>query len=403
MPLFTYRAVTEEGVVVQGMEEAASAIEAARQITDRRLMPVDVAETRAKEGLFKRLGFRRRVPAALLSRLFGNIESLLDAGIPLTSSLHLVADQLENRRLASALEDIAFRVEHGKTFAEAVQAHRDVIPTLFASLIRAGEESGKLPEVMNRLVEYVERESETKRKVTEAMIYPCIVLVIGVSVTTLILVYMVPRFVGILESSGVPLPGPTKVLMMVSSGLRRFGLYGLGGIVAGGVVLSRMLRRRRWRLVRDRTLLAIPLLGDLIRKAAIARFSKTLGTLLGSGVPLLPALELVGPTYGNRRLEEANHGLLRSIEGGSNLTGAIRKEDVFPRMVVEMVAVGESTGTLDRMLQKIGGFYDKEVERATRRMTLALEPALIVVLGVVVGYVALALILPMLKAVSSLG
>lgn len=403
MPLFTYRAVTDDGIVVNGMEEAASAVDAARKIEDRHLMPVDVVEARPKQGWLDRLGIRPGVPAALLSRLFGNLESLLDAGIPLTSSLHLVSEQIEHRRLAAALEDIAFRVEHGKTFAEAVEAHPVIFPPLYTGLIRAGEESGKLPEVMSRLVEYVERESETKRKVTEAMIYPTIVLVIGVSVTTLILVFMVPRFTGILESSGVPIPGPTRVLMFVSDNLRRFGLYALGGVVTGVVVLSRLIRKPRWRLLYDRLLLRIPLIGDLIRKAAIARFTKTLGTLLGSGVPLLPSLELVGPTYGNRRLEEANKGLLRSIEGGSNLTGAVRKENVFPRLVVEMVAVGESTGTLDIMLQKIGGFYDKEVERATRRITLALEPALIVTLGVVVGYVALALILPMLKAVSTLG
>lgn len=403
MPLFQYKAITEEGIAIAGMEDAPSADDAARQLGERSLIPIDINQKVKRPGLFDRLGIGKRISASQQSRVYGHIASLLEAGIPLTSSLDLVAEQMDHRYLAQTLGGISRGVERGKTLADSAGSSPDLFPSVFTGLIRAGEESGKLPEIFERMVVYVEREAEMKRKITEAMTYPIIVVIIATVVTSLLLVFMVPRFVGILESTGVPLPLPTRALIGFSGILRHYGLYGLGGLIAFSIALSRL---RHYRLVKywiDRAALAVPLIGSLVRKAAVARFTKTMSTLLGSGVPILPALGLVGPTFGNSVLERANDRVRDAIDGGENFTSSLRREGAFPSLVVEMVSVGESTGSLDRMLEKIGNLYDKEVERATKKMTLILEPALIVGLGVMVGFVALALILPMLKAVTTLG
>ncbi len=403
MPLFQYKAISESGVEITGMENAPSADDAARQLGERSLLPIDIDAKRKRTGLFDRFGIGKRISASQQSRVYGHIAGLLDAGIPLTISLDLVADQMDCRRLTRILSEISRGVERGKSLADSADSSTELFPRVFTGLIRAGEESGNLPEIFKRMVVYVERETEFKRKITEAMIYPIIVIIIATVVTSLLLVFMVPRSVGILESTGVPLPAPTKALIVFSDLLRHYGLYGLGGLIAFSIALARLRKQRLVKYWIDRAALAVPLVGSLVRKAAVARFSKTMSTLLGSGVPILPALGLVGPTFGNSVLEKANERVRDAIDGGESFTSSLRKEGDFPSLVVEMVSVGESTGSLDRMLEKIGNLYDKEVERTTRKMTLVLEPALIVGLGVVVGFVALALILPMLKAVATLG
>ncbi len=401
MGMFVYRALTSNGQVVSGLEDATTMRAASERLQARNLMPIEVREDKEKTSILSRI-LPRRIPSELRLQALGHLSSLLNAGLSLTLCLRTIADQIRHDGLRRVLRDISTQVQQGKTFTESLETHGELFPPIHRSMIRAGEESGHLSDVLDRLVEHTEREQVLKRKVVEASTYPVIVICIAVVIVGLLLTFVVPKFVEVLQQGDRELPGPTRVLMAISAAFRQYGLFGLGVLVLGGLGMPGLLRRPGFRLKWDRSLLHIPVVGDLLKKAAIARFAHTLGTLLESGLPLLTSLRLTAPVLGNLALEQILMKTVAAIESGEDLTAPIRREPLFPPMVVQMIAVGEASGSLELMLGKIGKMYDKEVEAAARRLMLVLEPALIVVLGVIVAYVALALLLPMLNAVSGL-
>ncbi len=402
MPLYRYRAVTTTGEMITGIEQGTSTAAVAEHLSSRRLLPVDVREKRR---------FRIRLDTLFPStasnetrlQAIDHLATLLDAGLPLTVSLFTIAEQMEHRGVHSVFRDLAIQVENGRSLSEAAQRHPRYFPDLHLNMIRAGERSGKLPDVLRRLAEQMEREESVRRKLVEASIYPVIILCLAAVIVGLLLTFVVPHFVELLERTGVALPAPTRILIAVSDALREYGLLFAGTAVLFAALLPRLLRIEKVRYARDTALIRMPIIRGVVKRAAIARFARTLGTLITSGLPFLPSLLLVSPVLGNLVLRRAVERIHDAVEGGEDFAAPLRRETLFPPMVVQMVAVGEATGTLDTMLRKVGDLYDKELDSATKKMTAVIEPALIVVIGVVVGFVALALVLPMLKAVSGLG
>lgn len=402
MPNFRYRAVTDTGEIITGIEHGPSVNSIANMLIHQQLMPLDVREKRSFRLNLERF-FPSGAPSELRLQALDYLSTLLEAGLSLTVSLETIAEQVDHEGLRLLYRDLGTMVENGKSFSEAVQKYPRYFPTLHLNMIRAGEKSGKLPEILRKLVEHMEWEAEIRKKLIEASIYPGLILFLATVIVGLLLAFVVPHFVKLLEQTGVALPLPTRILISVSDLLRSYGLIGAAAVGLFISAIPRLLRVDRIRLLRDKLILRIPVVNGLVRKTAIARFTKTLGTLIMSGLPFLPSLLLVGPVLGNMVLQSAVKRIHRAVEGGEEFASPLWREPLFPPMVVQMVAVGEATGTLDIMLQKIGNHYDREVAGATKKLTAVVEPALIVVIGLIVGFVALALVLPMLKAVSGLG
>jgi len=328
---------------------------------------------------------------------------MVGAGLPIVQSLRLLAEQADRSALRHILHDVARRVEAGSTLAEATAAHAAVFSPLYRSLIRAGELGGVLEAVLHRLAAYLERSARLRRTVLGALAYPSVVITAALAVTAVLLGWVVPVFAGVFAGAGGELPGPTRLVLALSTALRtHIPLLAAGGAVGAGalVIAGGTDPGRR---VRDRALLRVPGLGDLLAKAAVARAARTLGTMLACGVTILDALDLAARTAGNRVVEEAFARARMALAHGSPLTGPLAECPAIPTMARQMVAVGEATGTLDVMLAHVADAYDDEVHAAASALLALLEPALILFLGLVVGGLVVSMYLPIFRLGTVLG
>jgi type IV pilus assembly protein PilC len=319
---------------------------------------------------------------------------MIDAGLPLVQALDIIGTQADNPAFRVVLMAVKSRVESGSTFADALAEHPKVFDELFVQLVRAGEIGGILDTILNRLGAYLEKNEKLKRRLRGAMVYPTIVLTVAVGVTIVLLAYVTPTFEKMFKDFGGAMPGPTQFLIDLSHGLRD-NWYLFVGIPLALVVAFRLfLRDPRGRKAWDKFVLKLPVFGPLVRKVAVARFTRTLGTLLSSGVPILDALEIVAKSAGNRTVEAAILYVRARISEGKNIAGPLAETQVFPPMVVQMIGVGEATGAMDAMLNKVADFYDDEVDVAIAALTSMIEPVLMVFLGGVVGGFLIAMYLP---------
>ena len=331
------------------------------------------------------------------------LATLVDAGIPLVTSLDTLHAQLDQPGLKTVIGRIRDDVEGGSNFTEALAKHPTIFPTLFVSMVKAGEASGALAEILDRLAGYLEKTTALERKVRSSLVYPAVVVVMAISITLFLTLKVVPTFKGIFLSLGGTLPLPTQILLAVSDTCQRY----LVPVAAAGVILVVLLRR--WtatpagRLWLDRGLLRLPIFGLLLRKVAVARFARTLTTLTRSGVPILASLDIVGRTAGNRVVELAVERIRSSIREGETIAKPLEAAGIFPPLVVRMVGVGEQTGQLEKMLTKIAEFYESEVDTAVNSLTSIIEPVIIAILGVVIGGIVIAIFLPIVKVTQYLG
>ena len=320
--------------------------------------------------------------------------TMIDAGLPLVQCLDILANQMDNAAFKKVVLAIKTKVESGSTFADALKDHPKVFDELFIQLCAAGEVGGILDTILNRLATYREKNEKLKRKVKGAMIYPIIVICVAIGVTALLLLKVTPVFAKMFADFGSALPGPTQFIIDLSKWLQSWILYIIGGIgllVAGFVAFYRTPRGRK---IVDKALLQLPLFGPVIRKVAVARFTRTLGTMISSGVPILDALDVTAKTAGNRTIEDGIYYVRTKIAEGKNIAGPLLETKVFPPMVVQMIGVGEATGAMDAMLNKIADFYDDEVDAAVAGLTAMIEPLLMVFLGGVVGGFLVCMYLP---------
>ena len=331
------------------------------------------------------------------------LATLVDAGIPLVTSLDTLHAQLDQPGLKTVIGRIRDDVEGGSNFTEALAKHPTIFPTLFVSMVKAGEASGALAEILDRLAGYLEKTTALERKVRSSLVYPAVVVCMALSITLFLILKVVPTFKGIFLSLGGTLPLPTQILLAVSDTCQRY----LVPVAAAGAILVVLLRR--WtatpagRLWLDRGLLRLPIFGLLLRKVAVARFARTLTTLTRSGVPILASLDIVGRTAGNRVVELAVERIRSSIREGETIAKPLEAAGIFPPLVVRMVGVGEQTGQLEKMLTKIAEFYESEVDTAVNSLTSIIEPVIIAILGVVIGGIVIAIFLPIVKVTQYLG
>src|SRR5215472_11130160 len=320
--------------------------------------------------------------------------TMIDAGLPLVQCLDILGSQVDNAAFKKVIFAIKTKVESGSTFADALKEHPKVFDELYDQLCSAGEVGGILDTILNRLAVYREKSEKLKRKVKGAMVYPIIVIVVAIGVTALLLIKVTPVFAKMFADFGQSLPVPTQFVVDTSEWLQKYILHLLVSIVALVVAMVAFYRNKKGRRFVDRTVLKVPVIGTVIRKVAVARFTRTLGTMISSGVPILDALDVTAKTAGNRTIEDGIYYVRGKISEGKNIAGPLLETKVFPAMVVQMIGVGEATGAMDTMLNKIADFYDDEVDTAIAGLTAMIEPILMVFLGGVVSGFLIAMYLP---------
>ena len=400
MPVFTYRGTNRSGGSVAGEMTASSKSELQSLLRRQQITPTKMSE-KGKE--FNLPTFGGGVSAKELAVFTRQFSVMIDAGLPLVQCLEILASQQENKLFQKVLTGTRAAVEGGSNLSTAMKQYPKVFDPLYSNMVEAGETGGILDTILQRLSSYIEKNVKLKAAVKSALIYPIGVLSIAGGVIVLLLWKVVPIFATLFAGLGVDLPLPTKIVIGMSNFVGSiFGLLIVVGIVAGIFGLKIWYGTPQGRYFLDSVILKIPVLGILMRKIAVARFTRTLGTLISSGVPILEGLDITAKTSGNAVVEKALFQVRRSLEEGKSLTEPLKESAVFPGMVTQMIAVGEQTGAMDAMLQKIADFYEDEVDVAVKDLLTALEPIMIVFLGIVVGGVVISMYLPLFTLIGKL-
>jgi type IV pilus assembly protein PilC len=400
MPVFTYKGTNRSGGNVSGELAATSKAELQNLLRRQQITPTKMSE-KGKE--FNLPTFGSGVSAKELAIFTRQFSVMIDAGLPLVQCLEILASQQENKTFQKVLTGTRGSVEGGATLSAAMRQYPKVFDSLYVNMVEAGETGGILDTILQRLSSYIEKNVKLQRAVKSAMVYPVGVLTVAGGVIILLLWKVVPIFATLFAGLGVDLPLPTKIVIGMSNMIG--SIFGLLALVAFGAILFGI---KVWygtpqgRYAIDATILRLPVIGILMRKIAVARFTRTLGTLIASGVPILEGLDITAKTAGNAVVEKALQQVRKSLEEGKSLTEPLKDSNVFPGMVTQMISVGEQTGAMDAMLQKIADFYEEEVDAAVKDLLTALEPVMIVFLGVVVGGVVISMYLPLFSLIGKL-
>ena len=400
MPVFVYSGTNRAGGQVNGEHTAETKAEVIN-LLKRQQIKVKKMSEKGKE--FNMPTFGGGVNAKDLAVFTRQFSVMIDAGLPLVQCLEILAGQQENKIFQKVLTSTRSSVEGGTTLSAAMRVHEKVFDPLYVNLVEAGETGGILDTILQRLASYIEKNVKLKRAVRSALVYPVAVLLVAGGVITLLLWKVVPIFATLFTGLGVDLPLPTRVVIGLSNFVGSiFGLLIVVFFVGVAIGLKVWYGTPGGRYALDAVLLKLPLVGILLRKIAVARFTRTLGTLISSGVPILEGLDITARTAGNAVIERALQHVRKSLEAGKNLADPLKETDVFPGMVTQMIGVGEQTGAMDAMLQKIADFYEEEVDSAVKDLLSALEPAMIVFLGVVVGGIVISMYLPLFTLIGKL-
>jgi type IV pilus assembly protein PilC len=402
MPVYKWVAETRKGKILKGELEAADEKIAQLQLK-RRNLSIKKIKSKPKD-LFENVAFLQpKIKAKDIVVFTRQFSTMIDAGLPLVQGLTILSEQSENKTFQNVLKRITKDVEGGSSLAEALKKHPKVFDALFVNLVAAGEVGGILDTILQRLAAYIEKTEKLKSRIKSAMTYPLIVVAIAILVITVILIFVIPVFQEMFSSFGSALPGPTQLVVDMSEFVKGNIHYLIGALIAFVIAFKKYRDTARGRRQTDALLLKLPIFGDLIKKVAIARFTRTLGTMISSGVPILDALEIVARTSGNVILEEVIVDVRASIAEGQTIAEPLSETDIFPRMVVQMISVGEATGALDAMLSKIADFYDDEVDAAVETLTSMLEPLLMVFLGGSIGGLVISMYLPIFQMAAAMG
>ncbi len=395
MPIFLYKATSRSGKKIRGDLDAPS-LDMAQSVLKRRGLenirvkpqPKDILEGTFLEGS---VSSRDMV---IFSRQFA---TLINSGVPILQALQVLCQQTENKILRRRLYEIKDDIESGSSLYDALKKHPDVFDDLYTNMVDAGEAGGVLDVVLDRLARYIEKAAKLKARVKSAMIYPGVIITVAVAVIAIILIFVIPTFEQMFADFGGALPAPTQLVIGLSRFVTGNIFYILAGVILLAVALRLFYRWEKGRILVDDWILYLPVFGPLLRKVAVARFSRTMSTMVSSGVPILSALDIVSRTSGNKTVERAVLEARQSISEGQSLAEPLSETDIFPPMVTHMISIGEATGALDNMLEKIADFYDDEVDVAVDTLTSLLEPIMIVFLGVVVGGLVISMYLPIFQ------
>ncbi len=395
MATFTYTARAFNGDLRTATIDASSRDDVIAQLRKQRLSVVKIDQDASKK---VGKGSIKTRDVVIFTRQFS---TMINSGLPLVQALTILAEQTDNKALAEVTKKVVFDVESGNTVADALSKHPRAFTNLYVNMVAAGEAGGILDTILMRLATFLEKNDALVRKVKGAMIYPTVIMSVAGIAVVVLLIFVIPVFAGMFASGGMALPLPTRIVIGASGFLKAYW-WVLGAIIIGGGYMGKKYYATNdGKLVIDRLMLRVPVLGDVLRKSAVSRFTRTLGTLISSGVSILEGLEITAKTAGNRVIQDAIMQSRSSIAGGDTIAQPLQKSKVFPPMVISMIAVGEQTGGLDEMLSKIADFYDEEVDAAVSNLLSLLEPIMIVFLGVVVGGMVVAMYLPIFDMVNA--
>ena len=398
MAVFVYKGRSSAGAVT-GEVEANSRSAAVAALRTKGVVATQVQEKKAKAAAAKKVGGKvKDDELAIFTRLFS---TMIDSGLPIAQALNILAEQSESKPLRSVVSVIASDIASGQTLAESFRKYPRIFNDLFTNLIEAGESGGVLDVVLQRLSGYIEKAASLKRKVKSAMVYPITIISVALIVVMFMMIFIIPTFAKMFKDMGADLPLPTAIVIAISNFVTGWGGVVVAGAIVGGIWgLKTYYRTDQGSMLIDRFVLKVPVMGMLIRKVSVARFTRTLGTLISSGVSILEALRITARSAGNRVVEKAVMEARVAVSSGRGLTEPLQSSDVFPPMVIHMINVGETTGALDAMLSKIADFYEDEVDAAVTALTALMEPLMIVFLGICVGGIVVAMYMPIFKLVT---
>jgi general secretion pathway protein F len=403
MPVFQYKGFDAGGAARAGILDADSPKEARLQLRSMHVHVTDLEPlSTLTVGTSKRflpafLQKRHREEIVLLTRQLG---TMLRSGIPLASCLTAMVEQAGHQDLEVVLRDIREKVTQGATFADALAHHPGYFDDLYVNMVKAGEAAGNLDVILSRLADFTQKQERIRSKVKAALAYPVVMIIFGVLVVTVLMTFVVPRILSVLSKGpqkGTPLPVPTQILVTVSSFMGSYWYLIFGSVVAAWLMFRVAMRSEEFQYKWDRFRLRVPILGDLFKKSAVSRFCTTFGTLLKSGIPALQALTIVKGIVGNKVMARVVDEIHQKIVEGADISGPVKKSGIFPPVVGYMIAVGEQSGTLEEMLERVAEAYDSEVEITSQKVTSMIEPILIVCLSLVVGFIVIAILLPILQ------
>lgn len=405
MPTFQFKGVDRNGNNVSSTLEAQNRELLAEQLVKSGHMILSIRENKQSSPLAVIDSFLEgmtKVKTNDLVMFTIQLSNMLDAGVPLPTSLSTLVEQTENPKLKKALVRITEEIRQGKTFSESLAKYKDIFSNLFINMVAAGEVSGNLDEVLTRLAQFTEHEQDLKQKISSAMMYPMILMIVGIAVVSFVVTSVLPPFVKIFQDSGVPIPLPTLMLYNLNLILRAAWLYMLIAAVGGWIAFKRWSLTTKGKMYIDEAKLKIPVLGDLILKVEISRLSRTLGALLSSGVPILQALQVTEKTIDVAPIARVVREVGSAVGKGKNLSGPLQESGYFPAMPVHMIAVGEETGTLEKMLNKVADFYELATDYAIRKLTAFVEPIALIIIGGLVGLIFASILLPIFNMVKTL-
>ena len=402
MPIYKWEGKTAKGSLKKGEMEAPSEAALRIHLRQQNIIPTKIS-SKGKDINISLPFFKQKVQQRSVAIFTRQLATMIDAGLPLVQSLEVLSSQQDNKLFKNIIREIREDVEGGSTFAGALKKHPATFNDLYTNLVVAGEEGGILDTILGRLAAYIEKAEALKKKVKSALIYPATIVTVAVAVVIILMLFVIPVFETMFSSAGQSLPLPTVIVLSISKMIKKYIIIFIPAVIVLIFLFKRYYKTDSGKAVVDRLLLSLPVFGPLFRKIAVARFSRTLGTLVSSGVPILDGLSIVSRTSGNRAIETAIMNARASIREGETIAEPLSRSALFPPMVIQMIAVGESTGALDNMLSKIAEFYEDEVDVAVANLTSMLEPLLMVFLGVVIGGVVIAMYLPIFNMASAVG
>jgi len=400
MALFGYKVRSPQGNVLTGTIEAREQRMVIDRLRHQRFIVLEIGEIKksASKDLLDSINFlKKRVKQKDLVLFSRQLSTLIGAGVPIVQGLTILVEQIENPAFKKVITSVREDIESGTSITEALSRHPTVFSELYVNMVKAGELGGILDIILERLSAYQESAAALRGKIKSAMVYPAVIALVAGGVTTFLMVVVVPMFVKIFQQVGAELPLPTQILLMLSNFLKRYLVFLIIGLIAFVVGLRQYYKTEAGSMYIDTLLLRLPLFGPLLRKVAVAKFTRTFGTLVKSGVPILQALETVAKTSGNRVVEKAVLAAKDAIREGERISDPLKASGVFPPMVTQMISVGEETGNLDAMLSKIAEFYEQEVDAAVSGLTSLIEPVVVVFMGVIIGAIAVAMYMPMFQ------
>jgi len=394
---YNYTAKDKDGYTLNGALEANSESEVAEALHKKELIVISVEQAKDKTAKARFKGKGKKVKLDDLVIFTRQLATMIDSGIPLVHALVILSEQVENPDLKEVVVVVRQDIEAGMSFCDALGKHPKVFSELFINMVRAGESSGMLDDILERLATYLEKTAALARKIGSSLVYPAVVVTMAFIITAVLLLKVVPTFKGIFDTLGGKLPFPTQVLIFVSDLFRKYFLFVVFALVGIVFLFRKYIATEKGHYKFDQVKLKAPILGELFRKLSIAKFSRTFSTLVKSGVSVLSALDIVSKTSGNKVVEEAVLNCSKAVRDGESIAQPLLKSGVFPPMVCRMISVGEQTGQLEKMLTKIADFYDEQVDAATSALTSMIEPLVIAFLGIVVGGIVIALFLPIFQ------